>query len=45
MLTPSDEAEPPDEQQDLLESLAVKEVPKPFNTKDAYWKFMNILDA
>ena len=43
--TPSDEAEPPDEQQDLLESLSVKEVPKPSNTKDAYQKFMNILDS
>ena len=43
--TPSDEAEPPEEQQDLLESLAVKEVPKPSNTKDAYQKFMNILDV
>ena len=45
MSTPSDEAEPTEEQQDLLESLAVKKVPKPSNTKDVYQKFMNILDV
>ena len=44
VLTLSDEAKPPEEQQDLLESFTVKEVPKPSNTKDAYQKFMNILD-
>ena len=43
--TPSDEAEPSEEQQDLLESLAAKGVPKPSKTKDVYQKFMNILDA
>ena len=45
MLTPSDEAEPSEEQQDLLESLAVKGVPKSSKTKDVYQKFMNILDV
>ena len=45
MSTPSDKAEPPEEQQDLLESLAVKGVPKPSNTKDVYHKFLNILDV
>ena len=43
--TPSDKAKPPEEQQDLLELLAVKEVPKSSNIKDAYQKFMNILDV
>ena len=45
MLTPSDEDKPSEEQQDLLESLAVKGVPKSSKTKDVYQKFMNILDA
>ena len=45
MSTPSDEAEPSEEQQDLLESLVVKGVPKSSVTKDVYQKFMNILDA
>ena len=43
--TPSDEAEPSEEQQDLLELLAVKGVPKSSKTKDVYQKFMNILNA
>ena len=43
--TPSGEANPSEEQQDLLESLAVKGVPKSSKTKDVYQKFMNILDA
>ena len=45
MSTPSDEDESSEEQQDLLELLAVKGVPKSSNTKDVYQKFMNILDA
>ena len=45
MLTPSGEAKPSEKQQDLLESLAVKGVPKSSKTKDVYQKFMNILDA
>ena len=45
MSTPSDKAEPSEEQQDLLESLAVKGVPKSSKTKDVYQKFMNILNA
>ena len=45
MSTPSDEDKPSEEQQDLLESLAVKGVPKSSKTKDVYQKFMNILDA
>ena len=45
MSTPSDEAEPSEEQQDLLESLVVKGVPKSSKTKDVYQKFMNILNA
>ena len=40
----SKEVEPPEGQQDLLESLTVKEVPKPSNTKDAYQKFLDILE-
>ena len=43
MSTPSDEAKPSEEQQDLLESLAVKGVPKSSKTKDVYQRFMNIL--
>ena len=45
MSTPSDEDEPSEEQQDLLELLAVKGVPKSSITKDVYQKFMNILNA
>ena len=45
MPSPSEEAEPSEEHQDLLESLAVKEVPKPSTTKDAYQKFLDILEA
>ena len=45
MSTPSDEAKPSEEQQDFLESLAVKGVPKSSKTKDVYQKFMNILDT
>ena len=45
MSTPSDEAESSEEQQDLLESLAVKGDPKSSKTKDVYQKFMNILDV
>ena len=45
MSTPSDEAKPSEEQQDLLELLAVKGVPKSSKTKDVYQKFMNILDV
>ena len=45
MSTPSDEAKPSEEQQDLLESLVGKGVPKSSKTKDVYQKFMNILDA
>ena len=45
MSTPSDEDEPSEEQQDLLESLAVKGVPKSSKTKDVYHKFVSILNA
>ena len=45
MLTQSDEDKSSEEQQDLLESLAVKGVPKSSKTKDVYQKFMNILNA
>ena len=45
MSTPSDEDESSEEQQDLLESLAVKGVLKSSKTKDVYQKFVNILDA
>ena len=45
MSTPSDEDESSEEQQDLLESLAVKGVPKSSKTKDVYQKFVNILDT
>ena len=45
MSTPSDEDEPSEEQQDLLESLVVKGEPKSSKTKDVYQKYMNILDA
>ena len=45
MSTPSDEDESSEEQKDLLESLAVKGVPKSSKTKDVYQKFVNILDT
>ena len=45
MSTPSDEDQSSDEQQDLLESLAAKGVPRSSKTKDVYQKFVNILDA
>ena len=45
MSTPSGKAKPSEEQQHLLELLAVKGVPKSSKTKDVYQKFMNILDA
>ena len=45
MATPSDEDESSEEQQDLLESLAVKGVPKSSKTKDVYQKFVSILNA
>ena len=37
------QGDPPNEQQDLLESLAVKNVPKPTDPRDIYQKFLNIL--
>ena len=45
MSTPSDEDECSEEQQDLLESLAVRGVLKSSKTKDVYQKFVSILDA
>ena len=45
MSTLSDEDKSSEEQQDLLELLAVKGVPKSSKTKDVYQKFMSILDA
>ena len=45
MSTPSDEDQSSDEQQDLLESLVAKGVPRSSKTKDVYQKFVNILDA
>ena len=45
MSTPSDEDQSSEEQQDLLESLAVKGVPRSSKTKDVYQKFVNILDS
>ena len=45
MSTPLDEDEPSEEQQDLLESLALKGVPKSSKTKDVYQKFRTILNA
>ena len=45
MSTPSDEDQSSEEQQDLLESLAAKGVPRSSKTKDVYQKFVNILDA
>ena len=44
MSTPSDKDQSSDEQQDLLESLAAKGVPRS-KTKDVYQKFVNILEA
>ena len=38
-----EETEPPKEHKDLLESLAVKDAPKPSNSKDIYQKFLNVL--
>ena len=43
MPPPPKEGEPPKEQQDLLESLTVKNVPKPTDPKDIYQKFLNAL--
>ena len=45
MLTPSDKDQPSEEQQDLLESLVAKGVPRSSKTKDIYQKFVNILNA
>ena len=45
MSTPSGRDKSSEEQQDLLESLAVKGVPKSSKTKDVYQKFVSILDA
>ena len=45
MSTPSDEDQSSDEQQDLLESLAAKRVPRSSKTKDVYQKFVNILNT
>ena len=45
MSTQSDKDQSSEEQQDLLESLAAKEVPRSSKTKDVYQKFVNILDA
>ena len=45
MSTPLDEGQSSEEQQDLLESLMVKRVPRPSKTKDVYQKFVNILNA
>ena len=43
--TPWDEDQSSEEQQDLLESLAAKGMPRSSKTKDVYQKFVNILDA
>ena len=45
MSTPSDKDQSSEEQQDLLELLAAKEVPRSSKTKDVYQKFVNILDT
>ena len=45
MSTPSDGDQSSEEQQDLLESLAVKGVPRSSKTKDVYQKFVNILNT
>ena len=37
------QGDPPKEHQDLMESLAVKDVPKPTDPKDIYQKFLNML--
>ena len=37
------QGDPPKEHQDLLDSLAVKDVPKPTDPKDIYQKFLNML--
>ena len=37
------QGDPPKEHQDLLESLAVKDVPKSTDPKDIYQKFLNML--
>ena len=45
MSTPSDKDQSSEEQQDLLELLVAKGVPRSSKTKDVYQKFVNILDA
>ena len=45
MSTPSNKDQSSEEQQDLLKSLAVKEVPRSSKTKDVYQKFVNILNG
>ena len=45
MSTPSDKDQSSEEQQDLLESLVVKGVPRSSKTKDVYQKFVNILNV
>ena len=45
MSSPSDKDQSSEEQQDLLESLVAKGVPRSSKTKDVYQKFVNILDA
>ena len=45
MSTPSDGDQSSEEQQDLLESLAMKGVLRSSKTKDVYQKFVNILNA
>ena len=45
MSTPSGEDKSSEEQQDLLESLAVKGVPKSSKTRDVYQKSVSIHDA
>ena len=45
MSTPTDKDQSSEEQQDLLELLVAKEVPRSSKTKDVYQKFVNILDA
>ena len=45
MSTPSDKDQSFEEQQDLLESLVVREVPRSSKTEDVYQKFVNILNA
>ena len=45
MSTSSDKDQSSDEQQDLLESLLAKGVPRSSKTKDVYQKFVNILDV